>query len=107
MCGIAGYFGKFDLNHFKINKALDILKERGPDFRNYSKYRKKDIFIKLIHTRLAIIDLDKRSNQPMENENFSLVFNGEIYNYIELKKDLENKGLKFKTTSDSEVILNG
>ena len=107
MCGIAGYFGKFDLNHFKIKKALDILKERGPDFRNYSKYRKKDIFIKLIHTRLAIIDLDKRSNQPMENENFSLVFNGEIYNYIELKKDLENKGLKFKTTSDSEVILNG
>ena len=107
MCGIAGYFGKFDLNNSKIEKALDILKERGPDFRNYTKYQKKDIFIKLIHTRLAIIDLDKRSNQPMENENFSLVFNGEIYNYIELKKDLEKKGIKFKTSSDSEVVLNG
>ena len=107
MCGIAGYFGKFNLNYSKIEKALDILKERGPDFRNYTEYRKRDIFIKLIHTRLAIIDLDQRSNQPMENENFSLVFNGEIYNYIELKKDLEKRGVKFKTSSDSEVILNG
>lgn len=43
----------------------------------------------------------------MENENFSLVFNGEIYNYIELKKDLEKRGVKFKTSSDSEVIING
>ena len=56
-----------------------------------------------MHTRLSIIDIE--TGQPMKTENVHLVFNGEIYNYLELKKELEAKGFKFKTQSDTEAIL--
>ena len=59
--------------------------------------------------RLSIIDLKNRSNQPMISscKRYILTFNGEIYNFVELRKDLKNKGIKFETKSDSEVIING
>ena len=61
----------------------------------------------LSHRRLSIIDLNERSNQPMHSRNkrFVIVFNGEIYNYLELKEKLQKKNIKFKTDSDTEVIL--
>lgn len=94
MCGILGT--NFLSENF--NQALDLLESRGPDFSKITQYEKK-LFG---HTRLAILDLDKTANQPMEYDNFILVFNGEIYNYLELQKE---HNLTCKTKSDSEVLL--
>ena len=58
-----------------------------------------------IHDRLSIIDLNENANQPLYYKNYVLSFNGEIYNYKELKNELKNYGYEFKTNSDSEVIL--
>ena len=108
MCGIAGIFNfdKSRINPEVTNIIKDSLEHRGPDF---SKVDFLADNIALIHTRLSIIDLDSRSNQPMySNDNrYSIVFNGEIYNYKEIRKDLEAKGVVFSTGGDTEVILEG
>ena len=85
----------------KLEKYKSILKHRGPDFAGFFK----DDFVKIIFNRLAIIDLNKRSNQPFAFNEYIIVFNGEIYNYVELKKELINFGYRFKTKSDTEVLL--
>ena len=108
MCGIAGYIGSKKIDEFSINKSLDFLNNRGPNFKDIKKYsfyspHYKNILF--LHTRLAIIDLDERSNQPFEDGDYSVIFNGEIYNYLEIKKDLILKGIKFRTSSDTEVLL--
>lgn len=108
MCGIAGYIGSKKIDELLINKSLDFLKNRGPNFKDIKKYsfyspHYKNILF--LHTRLAIIDLDERSNQPFEDGDYSVIFNGEIYNYLEIKKDLILKGIKFRTSSDTEVLL--
>jgi asparagine synthase (glutamine-hydrolysing) len=108
MCGIAGYFGTKNLENDVITKTLAVLLRRGPDYQKYKKYSIDDFkSLHFFHTRLSIIDLDPRSNQPLEDNLFSLVFNGELYNYIEIKKDLKSKGIKFLTLSDTEVIIKG
>jgi len=108
MCGIAGYFGGKNLETDAIKKTLSVLLRRGPDDQNYKKYNIEDSkILHFFHTRLSIIDLDPRSNQPLEDNLFSIVFNGELYNYLEIKKNLESKGIKFSTLSDTEVILKG
>ena len=108
MCGIAGYFGNKNLDSNTIQKTLSTLLRRGPDDQNYKKYEINDSKnLYFFHTRLSIIDLDSRSNQPLEDSLFSIIFNGELYNYLEIKKDLESKGIKFSTLSDTEVILKG
>ncbi|WP_207533052.1 asparagine synthase (glutamine-hydrolyzing) [Desertivirga arenae] len=98
MCGI---YGSTTIH------TLEILKEkmarinfRGPDYSGI--HHTEDII--LGHNRLAIIDLDYRSNQPFIFEHLSIVFNGEIYNYQDIRNTLANKGYKFQTTSDTEVI---
>ena len=108
MCGIAGYIGKKRFNRSLINKSLKLLENRGPDFKNFEEYDcnfngKKKIFF--LHTRLSIIDLNSRSNQPFENAGYSIIFNGEIYNYLELREELSSLGIRFKTFSDTEVLL--
>jgi len=105
MCGIAGYIGKQTLNKTLIEKTLFLMKNRGPDYQSYSIAKTGNIFICLLHSRLSIIDLDKRSNQPFTIGDYTLVFNGEIYNFIELKKDLEKDNIKFQTESDTEVLI--
>jgi asparagine synthase (glutamine-hydrolysing) len=95
MCG-------FILTNFqKIKSENTFLQHRGPDNSGYFS----DNHIRIIFNRLSIIDLDQAANQPMKYENFIIVFNGEIFNYIEIKNDLKKKGYSFKTKSDTEVLL--
>lgn len=106
MCGIAGYFGKSLISKNIINKTLKNMKERGPDFSNYfSRSHTNNLFIYLLHSRLSIIDLHPRSNQPLVIGDDIIIFNGEIYNYIELKKDLMDKKINLLTNSDTEILL--
>lgn len=81
------------------------MRARGPDAEGYSSHL--DGRIGFGHRRLAIIDLDARANQPFNSDNgtLTIIFNGEIYNYRELRKDLEAKGARFRTHSDTEVVL--
>ena len=98
MCGINGFTFK-DEN--LIKKMMFYTKNRGPDFNDYISNE----FITLGHDRLSILDLNNRSNQPFKFKQFTISFNGEIYNYLELKSDLSKLGYEFKTTSDTEVIV--
>jgi asparagine synthase (glutamine-hydrolysing) len=100
MCGICGIYGHSDKELLK--KMTNIMAHRGPDDKGY--FLDKNIM--LGQRRLSIIDL-KTGKQPIFNEDGSIVviLNGEIYNYIELKKELEYKGHEFSTKSDTEVIV--
>lgn len=106
MCGITGIFafnlvGKFNL--VNITAATQALHKRGPDFQDIYH----DDFVGLGHRRLSIIDTSAAAHQPMwdESKRYCIVFNGEIFNYLELKKELECRGHEFKTHSDTEVLL--
>lgn len=104
MCGIYGYFGNG--NPGKLGKIMDALKQRGPDAQG--EVICEDSGYALGHTRLAIIDLSDLANQPMTSSGgeVTIVFNGEIYNYRELRTNLIQQGYNFYTESDTEVILN-
>ena len=104
MCGIAGFYGYDKIDYSTIKKTLNSLIHRGPDYQNF-KHISEKISVYLLHTRLQIIDLNSRSNQPYSYKNLTLIFNGEIYNYLELKSDLIKKGYTFETTSDTEVLI--
>ena len=99
MCGICGF--NFE-DKSKLKKMCNLINHRGPDQEGY--YVDSNVSIGM--RRLSIIDL-KTGNQPQHNENNDIwiVFNGEIYNFIELKEYLENKGHQFYTKSDTEVII--
>lgn len=102
MCGIVG-FAPINENASQIlKKMMNRIAHRGPD----GEGQFIDDYVALGHRRLSIIDL-AGGQQPMKSNNLVIVFNGEIYNYLELKKDLENKGHVFLTHSDTEVILHG
>ena len=96
MCAVFGIIGEY--NQTQAKSALAKLSHRGPDYCGISQ--KENLFF--AHQRLSIQDRDKRSHQPLKHKNILLSFNGEIYNFKELKKEL-NFG--FKTQSDSEVII--
>ena len=101
MCGICGFYGFEDK---ELIKAMnDKLHHRGPDQEGY--YSNKNIM--LGHRRLNIIDLSETGRQPCHNENdtIHLVYNGEIYNFQEIKEDLESKGHVFYSKTDTEVIV--
>lgn len=107
MCGIAGYFGNRSIAPDQIDHILNSMSHRGPDghgvYHRETKSRKHMYFF---HTRLAIIDLDPRSNQPMQIGKNVICFNGEIYNYKECRAFLSQRfGEKFSTDSDTEVLL--
>jgi len=98
MCGIFGIIGSYDEK--KAKKALSSLTHRGPDFCGITQ--KEKLFF--AHHRLSILDTSSLSNQPIKHNDILLSFNGEIYNFKELKKELSSE-FEFKTTSDSEVII--
>lgn len=104
MCGIAGYIGKSDLDPKRIERCLALMGRRGPDAADFVRLQHQGQFIFLLHSRLSIIDLDDRSRQPFRTDRSLLTFNGELYNYRELKDKLNSKGHNFKTRSDTEVL---
>jgi len=101
MCGI--YLTNHPISQNEVKAKLDKIKFRGPD--NLGIIQKGNII--LGHLRLSILDLDERSNQPFVFKHLMLVYNGEIYNFIEVKNSLINEGYTFETTSDTEVLLKG
>lgn len=106
MCGIAGYFGNERLPESRIQSCLKLMHRRGPDYaahRHWVNPAGKNV--DLLHARLSIIDLDPRSNQPFQVGSKSICFNGELYNYLELEKELKAKGFQPRTSSDTEVLL--
>lgn len=102
MCGIISYVGK-DAAGASLEAALGTLSNRGPDDHGTMTFEGAV----LGQTRLAIIDLSPSGHQPMKDneKNLAITFNGEIYNYKELREELEDKGHHFSTQSDTEVIL--
>ena len=101
MCGICGYYGIKDSETIKVMTKL--LEHRGPD--NFGYFT--DDKVSLGHRRLSIIDLSEKGKQPMSNEDGSIwvIYNGEIYNFKELREELEKKGHKFKSNTDTETII--
>lgn len=103
MCGIVGYVGR-DLSKLRLEESVESLHHRGPDFGNSFKewVGKRCLF--LGHRRLSIIDLSDEGNQPMHEGEVGIVFNGEIYNFRELKA-AHLGGESFHSNSDTEVVL--
>ncbi len=105
MCGIAGALGPVVPDEGKIARTLGCMRHRGPDAHGWQRAELRGQPLTLLHSRLSIIDLDERSNQPFAVDGCTLVFNGEIYNYLELRHDLKRRGQVFETESDTEVVI--
>lgn len=104
MCGIFGTLN-YRISEERFRSSLDLLKHRGPD--GSGVWSSDDQSVRIGHRRLAIIDTSIQGHQPMiANDRYIISYNGEIYNYIELRQSLEKKGIRFKTQSDTEVLLN-
>ncbi|MDD7056764.1 MAG: asparagine synthase (glutamine-hydrolyzing) [Selenomonadaceae bacterium] len=106
MCGIAGFIDKkraLAPHAARIKRMTDALEHRGPD--DEGQWTQDNVA--LGHRRLSIIDLDQRSAQPLVSADgrFVITYNGEVYNYIELRRELEARGAQFRTESDTEVIM--
>jgi asparagine synthase (glutamine-hydrolysing) len=107
MCGILGLIDRRQLDPRRCRAALDTIAHRGPD--GEGEWIDGDAGIWLGHRRLSIIDLSTAGNQPMVSHDgrFVLIFNGEIYNYVELRAELIALGATFQSHSDSETIIEG
>src|SRR5690349_7785836 len=109
MCGILGFYNldhqPVDRTRPEVERLRDLMQNRGPDACGYSEGTRKDWI--LAHRRLSIIDLSERGAQPMQiaGGTLHLSYNGEIYNYKTLRDGLEKRGVTFRSTSDTEVIL--
>ena len=105
MCGIVGFTNTVSNADEVIEEMMDRIRHRGPDAEG--KYVDDDIA--LGHRRLSIIDVSSQGDQPIFNEDGSkvIIFNGEIYNYRELREKLVEAGHSFKTNTDTEVLLHG
>ena len=108
MCGISGFidFNK-TITRDQLANACDSIKHRGPDDGDVAFFESNDANIGLGHRRLAILDLSPLGHQPMYSDDKSIViiFNGEIYNFKEIRTELEKKGHHFLSNSDTEVII--
>lgn len=108
MCGIAGFvdFRKAS-DEAVLRRMTDAMTHRGPDDSGYEVYENPKAHIGFGQRRLSILDLSPLGHQPMHFDDFIVNFNGEIYNFKEVRKELEEKGYSFKSWSDTEVILKG
>ncbi len=108
MCGIAGFIDfKKKSTEEDLNRMSVCLQHRGPDGSGSFFTETHNSVIGLGHRRLSIIDLSEAANQPMRYDGLHIVFNGEIYNYNEIRNELISLGHQFQTHSDTEVILHG
>jgi asparagine synthase (glutamine-hydrolysing) len=106
MCGIAGHAGPHPLDPDRVARTLALMRHRGPDDQTHRGFQTPDgRHVDLLHARLSIIDLDPRSNQPFGLDGAWMAFNGELYNYVEVRRRLEDAGHSFTTASDTEVLL--
>jgi asparagine synthase (glutamine-hydrolysing) len=106
MCGITGIYSKNlagKMHMINLSNATEQIARRGPDARGVWM----NDFVGLGHRRLSIIDTSDHANQPMKDASgrYRIVYNGEIYNYKELKEELLGKGITFQSESDTEVLL--
>ncbi len=104
MCGIAGCYQQTD-GHKLTDGMTERITHRGPDAGAIWSHEDERASIHLGHRRLSIIDLSASANQPLVKGGLTLVYNGELYNYRELRVELEKKGASFITSSDTEVVL--
>jgi asparagine synthase (glutamine-hydrolysing) len=106
MCGIAGYAGTRSLGEQTLADCLGLMRRRGPDHAAWRAWRTpagRQVY--LLHSRLGIIDLDARANQPFRSGRRWIAYNGELYNYLEVRAGLAARGHRFTTSSDTEVLL--
>lgn len=110
MCGISGGFWRVEGGDLRqrLNLSLSMMAHRGPDDHGVQLLHGDSGVVALAHARLSIIDLSSAGHQPMTSSNsrYSMVFNGEIYNYQELRRNLVDCGYVFHSDSDTEVLLN-
>lgn len=103
MCGIAGYISSKKIKDKTVIKSMtDIIAHRGPDGEGYYFYEN----VALGHRRLSIVDLSDAGHQPMHYlDKYTITYNGEIYNHVELREELSKNGYRFKSQTDTEVII--
>ena len=104
MCGVAGAFLQAD-GKVVVNTMVDVLAHRGPDACGVMELVDPSSEVHLAHRRLSIIDLSSAADQPMSRQGLTLSYNGELYNYRELRTELSRAGVRFATDSDTEVVL--
>ena len=108
MCGIAGFVDfKKNSGEEELRSMTNALQHRGPDDFGTEVYQASEAFIGVGQRRLSIVDLSPLGHQPMHFQHLTVNFNGEIYNFKEVRKELEEQGYTFKSWSDTEVILKG
>lgn len=110
MCGISGYISNCISSEgmrIIIDGMIDMIRWRGPDGRDTKVIPERGFVVGLGHCRLSILDLSNNGKQPMSSENgrYTITYNGEIYNYRDIRKSLENAGYKFRSNCDTEVVL--
>ena len=105
MCGISGIVKRkgqqIDVAHLHMISSL--MSHRGPDSQGFWNEEN----IGLSHNRLSLLDLSENANQPFQNERYKLIFNGEIYNWKNLRSELSEQNITFFTSSDTEVLFHG
>src|ERR1700694_2671443 len=108
MCGIAGRVDFKKASDEAVPRRMtDAMNHRGPDDAGYEVYQHPAAAIGFGQRRLSILDLSPLGHQPMHFHEYAVNFNGEIYNFKEIRKELEEKGYQFTSWSDTEVILKG
>lgn len=103
MCGIAGFVGKKPIPEDRITQTLNLMRNRGPDHQAHIHFQDSGQEVYLLHSRLSIIDLHDRANQPLQIGDDTIVFNGEIYNHVELRNRMPN--VAWQTEVDTESLL--
>ena len=104
MCGIAGCYQQADGQKL-VDIMTDRIAHRGPDAAGTWSHEDERVTVQLGHRRLSIIDLSSAANQPLTKHGLTLIYNGELYNYRELRAELMTRGARFCTSSDTEVVL--
>ena len=107
MCGICGYVSRKLIRSEQLMAMNDTMYHRGPDDHGIWEYQSAEYGVGFAQRRLAILDLSELGHQPMKSADGRLVisYNGEVYNYMQLRDELKKKGYRFASNCDTEVII--